>query len=115
MNRRSFLHNLIATTIVTSIYPDKTNAEVPIAGYSKENGENNKPENFNQIDLSSSNAWKKDIYAGQQSLEERLKETASIFDFIQNKEDIYQLKNITGIEIDVSKAFDTAISSGAKS
>ncbi|EMM1886020.1 hypothetical protein LVU53_03910 [Klebsiella pneumoniae] len=115
MNRRSFLHNLIATTIVTSIYPDKTNAEVPIAGYSKENGENNKLENFNQIDLSSSNAWKKDIYAGQQSLEERLKETASIFDFIQNKEDIYQLKNITGIEIDVSKAFDTAISSGAKS
>ncbi|HEN5330536.1 hypothetical protein [Klebsiella quasipneumoniae] len=115
MNRRTFLHNLIATTIVTSLYPDKAQAELPLDSDATKIGENNKPDNFNQIDLSSSNAWKKNIYAGQQSLEERLKETSSIFDFIQNKEDIYQLKYISGKEIDVSKAFDTAIASGAKS
>ncbi len=59
MNRRTFLHNLIATTIVTSLYPDKAQAELPLDSDATKIGENNKPDNFNQIDLSSSNAWKK--------------------------------------------------------
>ncbi|HIG8799523.1 TPA: hypothetical protein ACYEOW_005905 [Raoultella terrigena] len=115
MNRRFFINNFITTTIFTAIFSQKAKAEEFVDTENKKYENDDQTLNPKQVNLRSSNAWKKDIYAGQQSLEERLKETSSIFDFIEKKEEIYQLKNILGQEIDVSKAFDAAVASGAKS
>lgn len=115
MNRRFFINNFITGTIFTAIYSKNTKAEESLSSKVKAYESDGQTHNSKRIDFRSSNAWKNDIYAGQQSLEDRLKETSSIFDFIESSEEIYQLKNITGQEIDVSKAFDAAITSGARS
>ncbi|EPJ5821996.1 hypothetical protein QDZ26_001855 [Pluralibacter gergoviae] len=63
-------------------------------------------------DLKGPAGWGKTVFAGYQSMESRFQEQATIFDFIKSETDIKTLKYAAGVDVDVSRALEDAITAG---